>query len=427
MRFRSLTHSAAALCAAGGLALGWVALAGTADAAPDGRAGDVLGKVTGSTTFECTAGSFPNFTYTADVTVTAFREADGDTAVALVGELSDMPGVIPVTLGKTAITDELALDLGGTAATLKGDGETTLTAAKPFPVPKTYGELTTAATTVTATVTSFKYALPSFNMGGTCTPTSGAALGTLTIETGPAPTPTATATATTSPTTTASPTATATTSETTAPEASPAKGDVDFDCVLNPLGSEFEYPVTISVSGYREEEGGDVNLQAKMTDIPGISPVQIDGDMTVELVGTVGGEDVTMKGASKVAAAPKETVPVPTLKGTVAADEDELEVTISAFSFEIVTTGLTVDAPCEADETSLGKMVVGTEAPEEEETEDPTSSSSPTTAPSTGGSLPKTGGGDAMPVIVLWAGAFTLLGVAGLIAVPQVVSRGKHG
>lgn len=429
MRLRSLTHSAAALCAAGGLALGWVALAGTADAAPGGRAGDVLGKVTGSTTFNCTAGQFPSFEYVADVTVTAFRETDGDTAVALVGELSDMPGVIPVSLGKAAITDELALDLGGTAATLTGDGTTTLTAGAPFPVPKTFGELTTAATSVSAAVTTFKYALPSFNMGGTCTPTSGAALGTLTIETGPAPTPTATATVSPTATATTSPSATATASEseTSGPEASPAKGQVDFDCVLEPLGSEFEYPATITVSGYREEEGGDVNLQAKMTDIPGISPVAIDGDMTVELVGTVGGEDVTMKGASKVVEDPKATVPVPTLKGTVATDEDELEVTISSFYFKIVTTGLTVEAPCEADETSLGKLVVGTEAPEEEESETPTSSSSPTTAPSTGGSLPKTGGGDAMPVIVLWAGAFTLLGVAGLLAVPQVVSRGKHG
>ena len=35
-----------------------------------------------------------------------------------------------------------------------------------------------------ATVTSFDYALPSFSMTGTCTPTAGAALGTLTIATG---------------------------------------------------------------------------------------------------------------------------------------------------------------------------------------------------------------------------------------------------
>ena len=37
-------------------------------------------------------------------------------------------------------------------------------------------------------------------------------------------------------------------------------------------------------------------LSAKMTDIPGISPVQIDGDMDVTLDAEVGGTDVTLKG-----------------------------------------------------------------------------------------------------------------------------------
>ena len=241
-------------------------------------------------------------------------------------------------------------------------------------MPDLYGDFTTAATSVTATVTTFEYALPSFSMGGTCTPTSGAALGTLTIETGPAPTPTPTS-PTASPTAspTEPPTESPTATETTAPEASPAKGDVDFDCVLQPLGSEFDYAATITVSGYREEEGGDVNLSAKMTDIPGISPVPIDGDMTVTLDGTVGGTDVTLKGGvARRRPHRRRRSRCPTLKGTVAADEDELEVTISAFEFEIVTAGLTVTAPCEADETSLGKMVVGTEAPDDEETDDPT-------------------------------------------------------
>lgn len=417
----------AATCAVAGLALGAVALGSTASSAA-GEKATPIGKVSGTTSFDCTAGTFPNFTYDATVTVTAFRETAGATDVALVADLTDMPGVIPVSLGKVAITDELDLDLGGTTATLAGNGNTTLTGGQPFPVPDLYGDFTSGAASVTATVTTFEYALPSFNMGGTCTPTSGAALGTLTIETGPAPTPSDSPTA--SPTTTATPTATATATatETTGPEASPAKGDVDFDCVLQPLNSEFEYPVTITVNGYREEEGGDVELRAKMTDIPGISPVAIDGDMTVVLEGTVGGEDVTLEGASKVVAPPQETVPVPTLKGTVAAEGDELEVTISAFEFEIVTPGLTVTAPCEADETSLGRMVVGTEVPDDEETEDPSASSSPTTpGTSDSGSLPKTGGTDSLPVVLLWAGALTLLGAAGLIAVPQVVRRGEHG
>lgn len=420
---RRLSHSVAALCAAGGLVLGWVALAGTAASATDQRP---IGKVSGTTSFDCTAGSFPNFTYDATVTVTAYRETAGATEITLVGELSDMPGVIPVSLGKIPITDELTLDLGGQSATLEGNGNTTITAGTAFPVPDLYGDFSSAATSVSAAVTTFDYALPSFNMGGTCTPTSGAALGTLTIETGPAPTPSAMATATATATSTA--TATATATESSSGEGSPAKGDVEFACVLQPLNSEFDYPTTITVSGYREEEGGDVNLSAKMTDIPGISPVQIDGDMEVTLDATVGGTPVTLKGSSHVSEAPRAKVPVPKLTGTVSADADEMEIVISAFEFEIVTTGLTVTAPCEADPTSIGAMKVGTEAPDDEETDDPSPSatSSPSTAPG-GGSLPQTGGTDAMPVIVLWAGALTLLGVAGLIAVPQVVRRGKHG
>jgi hypothetical protein len=119
---------------------------------------------------------------------------------------------------------------------------------------------------------------------------------------------------------------------------------------------------------------------------------------------------------------------VPKLTATGAADGDEMDVSVSAFSFEIVTTVLTVDAPCTAEDTSLGKMVVGTQAPDDEETDDPSATSSPSAGTSDGsGSLPKTGGGDALPVIVLWAGALTLLGVAALIAVPQVTRRGNHG
>lgn len=418
---RRLTHVLAALCAVGGVALGGLA----ASAAAAEEKATPVGKVSGSTTFDCTAGTFPNFEYVATVTVTAYRETAGATDVTLVGELSDMPGVIPVSLGKVAITDELVLDLGGQSATLEGSGNTTLTASTPFPVPDVYGDFSTAATSVSAAVTTFKYALPSFGMNGTCTPKSGASLGTLTIETGPAPTPSPSGSP--SPTTSSSPTASPTASETTAPEASPAKGDVDFSCVLQPLNSEFEYPVTVTVNGYREEEGGDVNLSAKMTDIPGISPVPIDGDMKVELDLTVDGSDVTVKGSSKVVEAANAEVPVPTLKGTVAAEGDELEVSVTGFWFEIVTTGLTVEAPCETAPTSLGRMVVGTEPPEEEPTEDPSASAAPTTAPSGGGTLPQTGGTDPLPVVVLWAGALTLLGVAGLLAVPQLVRRGQHG
>jgi len=44
--------------------------------------------------------------------------------------------------------------------------------------------------------------------------------------------------------------------------------------------------------------------------------------------------------------------------------------------------------------------------------------------PDPASTLPKTGSGDSMPVIALWALALTLLGAAGLLCVPQ--ARGKH-
>ncbi|MGB0102342.1 MAG: hypothetical protein WBP61_18840 [Nocardioides sp.] len=440
MKLSHLRRPAAATCAVGAIVLSSVALAGVSASAAGDRAGAdrsadkgrvLLGKVSGVTSFTCTAGTFPSFDYDATITVNAYRATDEATHVDLVAKVSDMPGVIPVTLGEAAITDKLLLDLGGTARTLEGNGTTTITSREPIAVPDLAGTFTSAATNVSAAVTSFEYALPTFSMGGTCTPTAGSSLGTLTIETGPVPTPSPTAspTATTSPT--ASPTATATSdptaTETPSGEGVPAKGAVAFSCVLQPLNSDFDYDATVTIGGYREDPDDDVVLWAEMSDIPGISPVAIEGDMTVELEATVGGADATLAGASHVSAPAKAKVPVPRLAGEVAADEDELEVTVSAFMFEIVTTGLTVTAPCEADDVAIGTMKVGTEAPDETEDPDPTTAATDTTTTTTAsggtGTLPKTGGADALPVVVLWAGALTLLGAAALLCVPQVRRR----
>ncbi len=142
--------------------------------------------------------------------------------------------------------------------------------------------------------------------------------------------------------------------------------------------------------------------------------------MDVTLDAEIGGTAVTLKGSDHVTAAPKAEVAVPKLTGEVDADSDELEVAITAFTFEFATLGVAAD--CTSDRTVLGTMVVGTEAPDETDDPDPSDSTSsdPTAGPDTSGtgSLPKTGGTDALPVIVLWAGALGLLGVAGLVAVP---------
>ena len=95
----------------------------------------------------------------------------------------------------------------------------------------------------------------------------------------------------------------------------PATGKTTFSCVLNPLGSEFDYPTTISVSGYRAKAGDPVTLQATMSDLPGIAPLPIDGMMNVTLGLEVDGAAVKLAGSGNVTAAPKEEVPVPTAVG----------------------------------------------------------------------------------------------------------------
>ena len=193
---------------------------------------------------------------------------------------------------------------------------------------------------------------------------------------------------------------------------------MDFACVLNPLNSKFDYAATISVSGSREQAGDDVALAATMSDLPGISPVPIDGQMDVTLDLAVGGKKTTLKGGTKAVAAPKAVVPVPTLTGSVAAAKDELDVKVSGFTFNFAA--LSIDAVCEADAVALSTMTVGSEPVE---TDDETPSASGTTT--TGGTtLPQTGGGDSTPVVALWALALTLLGVAGLLCVPR--TRRQH-
>ena len=191
--------------------------------------------------------------------------------------------------------------------------------------------------------------------------------------------------------------------------------------MLNPLNSAFEYPATISVAGYREKAGDDVSLSATMSDLPGISPVPIDGQMDVTLALTVGGAKTTLKGSTHAVAAPKAKVPVPNLSGSVAADDDELAVKVTGFTFNFAA--LSIDATCKASSVALSTMVVGSEPVETDDEGTDTTSGSTTTTTSSG-TLPQTGGGDSLPVVGLWALALTLLGVAGLLCVPQ--ARRKH-
>jgi LPXTG-motif cell wall-anchored protein len=273
------------------------------------------------------------------------------------------------------------------------------------------GSFISSDPTAAIDVTTFKFKV--LALAGTCTPTAGTALGTVTIVEGTPPTVAPTPTTTTSATATPKPSSSPKPSS-TAKTGKAAKGTVPFACTLS-IGSKFDYDAAVTVSGYREKAGDDVSLVATMSDLPGIAPVPIVGPMDFTLDLKVGGQKETLESTGDVSADPDEAVPVTDLTGSVAADGDELEVSASAFSFDFTSGG--VSATCTAPSTSLGKMAVGTEPIDS----DPGSDSTTTTGGST---LPKTGGGDSMPVVALWALALTLLGAAGLLCVPR--TRRQH-
>jgi LPXTG-motif cell wall-anchored protein len=261
-------------------------------------------------------------------------------------------------------------------------------------------------------------------MTAVCNPTGGTLLGNLTIVEGVPPTPPTTVAST--PTTTTSATATPTPSS--SPKASSAakngkaaKGTVPFTCLLSINPTPFDYMAATTMSGYRAKASDDVSLVATMSDLPGMSPVPIQGSMDYTLDAKVGGEKVTLKSTGDVNAQPKAVVPVKDLSGSVDAEGDELAVVVTGFTFNFPSGG--VGGKCTADSFALSKMTVGSEPIDT----DSASSSTTTGTTTTGGTttaLPKTGGGDSMPVVALWALALTLLGVAGLLCVPR--TRRQH-
>jgi hypothetical protein len=406
----NIRHPLAALLGVAGLVVGAVAaMGGSATAAP--------GDLTTTVSFKCTTkvgASVNNFDWDAQITLAAVRPA-ASTTVTVTAAVSDMPGIAPVKMNGFPGTDKLVLDLAGASTTLNGSGNITNSGAnQPVPMPALQGTLTSSAATLAVTATSIQLVVSGISTD--CTPSAGASMGALTVVEGTPPTQTPTPTTTTSAT--ATPKASASASPTAgSAKGTPAPGEVDFACVLNPLNSKFDYPATISVSGSREKAGDDVALSAKMSDLPGISPVPIDGQMDVTLDLTVGGTKTTLKGGTHATADPKAKVPVPILSGSVAADEDELDVKVSGFTFNFAA--LSIDAVCTASSVALSKMTVGSEPVDTGDT--PSASSSTTTG---GTTLPQTGGGDSMPVVALWALALTLLGVAGLLCVPR--ARRQH-
>ena len=418
-RFGRLRHPLAALLALGGVVVGSVAAIGgsPAVAAP----GDEL---VGTTKFNCTVNMgttvFPSYSWDGTITLLAYRPA-GSTTVTVTASLSQMSGVAPARINNADFTNELKLTLGGTAVSLTGAGKVNAPPSSAFDMPDLRGTLTSSDPELAAEVVGYEFAMPAYDMKGVCDPTDGAALGDLKVVEGTAPTPTPTPTTTVSATATPTPSASPTTPQ--GSKGKPASGKVTLTCMLMPFNSEFSYPGTISVSGYRESDGDPVSLTAKMADIPGISIVPIDGVMEVTLGVQVGGKKTTLKASTQAKAPAKSPVAVPPLKGEVDVDGDELEVKVNTFTFNFPADSVSADCTAPGGAATLGKMTVGSEAVEDDDEDTPPATTAPDTSTSSGGTLPKTGGGDSLPVVALWALALTLLGAAGLLCVPQVARK----
>lgn len=232
------------------------------------------------------------------------------------------------------------------------------------------------------------------------------------VETDPEPTTPPTSAPTTAAPTTAEPTPT--TPAPTSTKGEPATGKATFACTLEPLGSEFEYPADISIAGYRAADGDPVSLTSTLSDLPGIAPLPIDGTMNVTLTLDADGTKVTLKGGGPVKAATKAPVPVPTMSGSVDTEAAEFPVAVSGFTFDF--PDLDIDATCTAD-AKLSSLVVGDEAPAGDG-DGGDGGGGDGGSGGGGGTLPKTGGTDALPVIALLASALLLAGTAGLVLVP---------
>ncbi|MBW9205556.1 hypothetical protein KV097_06310 [Mumia sp. zg.B17] len=401
MRARTRLDALARVAGAVALMGGSLALVSSPAAAAEGT------PAAGTVAFSCTMPDFKkDFDYAAKVSVAGYRAAEGG-PVTLRATLSDLPGVAPVAINNASMSATLKLTIDGQAVTLKGTGPTTAAPNGPVPVTDVSGTVTSSKAELPVTATAFTFVVS--GVGGQCTAST--ALSVLTVSDEPPPTPT---TPTPTPKPTKAPTTAPAKAPTSAPPAGnpgkPAKGTVKFACVMS-IGSKFDYNATISVSGYRKNAGDPVSLQATMSKLPGIAPVPIDGSMEYTLNLSVGGTATTLTATDTVNAAPKAVVPVPTLKGSVKASGDELDVKASGFSFDFPSAS--IGAKCTGSGT-LSKMTVSSEPPADSDGGGSGGGSSDPAA-----TLPKTGGTGSLPVIGLVAASLVFLGAAGLVWLPS--------
>ncbi len=395
-------------------------------------------EATASVPFKCEMPAFgasADFDYDATIKIKGIRAAEGSSPVTLVAELSDLPGVVPefISMKGQPVKLKLGVSVAGTAAELAVSGTTDVNpkqngTKEPVALPKDIqGEVATTESDVVVEVNSFDFDVA--GVGGTCTADPAVALDAITPEVGAVPTP--------KPTPTTKPTPKPTPSETPTPKPTkepkeegktgqPAKGNMAFTCLLKPFNTNFPYKADVSVAAVRAKAGDTkVSIAGSFGDIPGIAPVPIDGGkMTVTVKGTMGGEAVTLSGKSTVNAEANAEVPVPRLETSMQTDADEVDVKIDTFAFAFEPMmGLTITADCKADSgAALGAMTIGVGSLEDVAPRPGDGNSGGGGNGGAGGTtLPRTGGGDAMPVITLWALAFGVAGAGLLVWMPRRV------
>lgn len=348
-------------------------------------------------------------------------------------KLSDIDGQkLPVPMVDYPFTATVKATVNGEAVEFKGSSKLNGAARAPIPVPELVAEVGSTLTAADVVITeasfnvaagaagNFPFGCPGTGAANWQLPSIPVTPGTLT------PTPTTTPSPTTSPSPTATKTPTPTKTPTEEPkeqEGSPAKGSVTFDCTLQTIGSPFTYAPKVTLEGARADADSDeVSLRLTLSDIAktdgkGLAPVPMDADMTITATAEVDGEEVDFTGKSRVNVGMYEPVPVPVMTAKADIVAATVPVKITAFKFDFgEMAGTQWFSDCKGS-GSLSKMTIGVGELNDDGNGGSNGGSGTNGAGST--TLPRTGGGDAMPVIGLWALALGVAGAGLLVWLPR--------
>lgn len=384
----------------------------------------------GNFSVSCQTGTFTPFTWNATVTAEALTE-DGETYLEL--SMSALPGVVPLDQPGTEMTTVINAEVNGAAVTLNGAGVVNIEADKPFDVPAGSVVIPGSPANLDVVVTKVVYDIPAFAGGlmATRCPAGSATmawdLDPIAVNAGSVPSPSPTPTPTPSPTPSKSPAPKP--SPTKAPKSDikgkPAKGTAKFDCTLQTIGSPFKYHPTVTLEGARASEDDDeAQLRLKFSDIvnpdtgKGLAPVPMDADMKITATVKVDGKDVDFAGSSKISAGPYEAVAVPVMTKTAAVAGETVPVEVTAFKFDFgELAGTQWFSDCKGG-GALSDMTIGIGKLDPKGPGGSEGGDGADGAPAGTTTLPKTGGGDAMPVIALWALALGVVGAGLLVWLP---------